>query len=340
MVVGEGAAQLLPGFLDSRGYSRVYVLTDENTAVHCWPLLAPSLPDVVHFSVKGGERFKKLSTCEVVWDRLSRDHADRKTVLVNLGGGLIGDLGGFSAACYKRGIAFVQVPTSLLSMVDASVGAKTGVNFGHFKNQIGAFRDPDAVFIDPRFLKTLPPRQFDSGYAEMLKHGLIADANRWQHLVRTKDRMASLSPEIAASLAIKLAIVQEDPTEKGLRKALNWGHTVGHALESWFMERTDALLHGEAVALGMVAEAWISHRQGRLGQGELQEIRDAILQRYPRPEIDREAFTEIARLCLQDKKNQGDQISCTLLDRIGACVVDQPVELTEIVHALQYLFQT
>lgn len=336
--IGKGSSQGLGNYLRHQGYSRIFVLTDENTAIACWPLLSSQLSGATHFSVKGGERFKSLSTCEAVWQRLSDERADRGAVLVNLGGGLIGDLGGFSAACYKRGISFVQVPTTLLSMVDASVGAKTGVNFAHFKNQVGAFKEPDAVFIDPVFLKTLSEQEVRSGFAEMLKHGLIADQPRWSQLTAQRDWPDDWSTEIAASIQIKIDIVSQDPFEKGPRKALNFGHTIGHALESFFMEQETKLLHGEAVALGMVAEAYISADHNLLSTAERDQVRDAIFARYPRPSISRNDFPALAELCLQDKKNRDARILCTLLKGLGNFLVDQEINRSDIDSALTYTF--
>ncbi len=338
IVLGGDLHFQLTEFLKAAGYSQVFLLADDHTVVDCFPLLGmDSLAPVV---IPHGEMHKTIASCESVWQHLTEAGADRKAVLINVGGGMIGDLGGYAASCYKRGIDFIQVPTSLLSMVDASVGGKTGVNFAHFKNQVGLFRDPAAVFIHPSFLQTLPERELLSGYAEVLKHCLIADRSRWEYLIEVADiSQIEWSGLIADSVRVKLAIVTEDPFEKGPRKALNFGHTVGHALESFYMEDSSAtLLHGEAVLLGMLCESWISWQRDLLTKTEWDSIafylRSVAPKLYPN-EADR---LNIAQLATQDKKNEGKRILCTLLNGIGGFKINQEISIREILDSLDAIF--
>ncbi|MET4106832.1 3-dehydroquinate synthase [Hymenobacter sp. UYP22] len=288
--------------------------------------------------ISAGEEFKTLATCESVWQTLTDIQADRHALVINLGGGVVTDLGGFAAAIYKRGIRFVQVPTTLLAQVDASVGGKTAVDFIGFKNQLGVFQEPAAVCIDPRFLQTLDPRQLKSGYAEVVKHWLIADAEAF-----SRNRLVGVlgisdwTLIIEESVALKQRIVAQDPLENGLRKLLNFGHTVGHALESYLLQQPGReILHGEAVAAGMMCEAWLSHEKGLLTQVELEQIETFLFSVFEKVQfisLETEAIAEYAR---QDKKNAAGVINCTLLQGIGHGVYDQPVTLPEIAASLQH----
>ncbi len=329
--------ELIPAlkrFLEAKEYSQVFVLADDHTAEVCVPLIGPDYPDPI--VIPHGEKHKTIASCEVIWKHLTDAGADRKAVLLNVGGGLIGDLGGFAASTYKRGIDFVQIPTSLLAMVDASVGGKTGVNFDHFKNQVGAFKDPAAVFIYPTFLNSLPQRELESGFAEVIKHCLIADRPRWETLLQQEDisqmDWAALIPE---SVQVKLSIVQQDPFEKGPRKALNFGHTIGHAIESYFIEEAPSpFLHGEAVILGMLAEAWISWHRGLISQSEWEQIARYLGLLAREPALRQPERLQIARLALQDKKNEGKRILCTLLDGIGGFKINQEITVQDILDSL------
>ncbi|MCL4110633.1 UNVERIFIED_CONTAM: hypothetical protein GTU68_057254 [Idotea baltica] len=329
---------MLNSFLEESHYSQVFVLADDHTAAACVPRLGNKLPAPV--VIPHGEAHKTLASCTHIWEALTAAHADRRSVLINVGGGLIGDLGGFAASCYKRGMDFIQVPTSLLSMVDASVGGKTGVNFDQYKNQVGAFSNPAAVFICPPFLETLPPREVVSGYAEVLKHCLIADQPRWEMLSATADldqiEWASL---IADSVQVKLKIVAEDPFEKGPRKALNFGHTVGHALESFFMYKgAESLLHGEAVLLGMLCESWISWRRDLISETEWKSIAAYLGSLVNASALTRPDRLRIGHLATQDKKNVGKRILCTLLDGIGGFRIDQEISTADILDSLNIVF--
>ena len=319
--------------------SATIVLVDAHTAHLCLPLLEPHLPaGYTLVEIPAGEEFKTLATCETVWQTLTDLRADRHALLINLGGGVVTDLGGFAAAIYKRGIRFVQVPTTLLAQVDASVGGKTAVDFVGFKNQLGVFQEPAAVCIDPRFLQTLDPRQLKSGYAEVVKHWLIADAAAFarNRLIGVLG-VADWTPVIEESVALKQRIVAQDPLENGLRKLLNFGHTVGHALESYLLQQPGReILHGEAVAAGMICEAWLSQQKGLLTEVELEQIETFLFSVFEKVQfisLETEAIAEYAR---QDKKNAGGIINCTLLEGIGHGVYDQPVTLSEIAASLQH----
>jgi 3-dehydroquinate synthase len=316
----------------------VFVLADSNTTRLCLPLLENQLPaDYKLIEIPAGEEYKTLASCDTVWSKLTEQRTDRHAVLVNVGGGVITDLGGFAAALYKRGIRFVQVPTTLLAQVDASVGGKTGVDFQGYKNQLGVFQEPAGVFIEPRFLQTLDPRQLKSGYAEVLKHWLIADAAAFD----TDRRLGWLTDDwtsiIRASVALKQRIVAADPLESGLRKLLNFGHTVGHALESYLLTQPGReALHGEAVAAGLVCESWLSVQRGLLSAEELDKIETFLFSVFDKLAFINLETEAIAEFALQDKKNAGTTINCTLLNGIGNGVFDQRVTLSEIAESLRY----
>jgi 3-dehydroquinate synthase len=287
--------------------------------------------------IPAGEEAKTLLTCETVWGELTNLRADRFAVLLNLGGGVVTDLGGFCAALYKRGIRFVQVPTTLLAQVDASVGSKTGVDFQGFKNQLGVFQQPAGVFIEPKFLQTLDPRQLKSGYAEVVKHSLIADADAFHEQRRAGMFIDDWTDIIQASVALKQRIVAQDPLEAGPRKLLNFGHTVGHALESYLLTQPGReILHGEAVAAGMVCEAWLSVRRNLLSEEELDKIETFLFSVFEKVQFVILETEAIAEYALQDKKNAGATINCTLLQSIGSGVYDQPVTLEELAASLRY----
>jgi 3-dehydroquinate synthase len=338
VIIGPEALPALAELLHRPAVSHVLVLADSNTARLCLPLLERYLPTGYEFiEISAGEEYKTLATCEIVWNQLTSQRADRHAVLVNVGGGVVTDLGGFAAALYKRGIRFVQVPTTLLAQVDASVGGKTGVDFQGYKNQLGVFQAPAGVFVEPQFLQTLDPRQIKSGYAEVIKHWLIADAEAFN----TNRRLGWLTDDwtsiIRESVALKQRIVAEDPLESGPRKLLNFGHTVGHALESYLLTQPGReTLHGEAVAAGIVCESWLSVQRGLLSADELDKIETFVFSVFDKISFVSLETEAIAEFALQDKKNSGSTINCTLLNGIGNGVYDQPVTLAEIAESLRY----
>ncbi len=330
-------AESVPAFLQTHDFSAVAVLVDNHTAKFCYPTVKSLLPKHTLIRIKAGEEQKHLATCELIWDALTRANFDRHALVLNLGGGVVGDMGGFCAATYKRGIAFAQLPTTLLSQVDASVGGKLGVDFRGFKNHIGAFQQPSAVLIDPVFLKTLPERELRSGFAEVVKHCLIADAAKWDEIRRRDLDEQNWSDLVAHSVAVKQRIVEQDPTEKGLRKILNFGHTLGHAVETHFLlQPRKRLLHGEAIAVGMVAEAFVAFEKRMIDETFLSQIEEYLFAVYGRVRLT-EADTEpILALTLQDKKNRGQQVRMALLDGRGSCVFDVPATAAEMRRGLAF----
>ncbi len=325
----EGLTSLVQQ-LNKHEYSSLFVLVDANTEQHCLTrfLAHTELNPTSVLVMQAGEENKHLSTCEKLWNELSSLGADRNSALINLGGGVVTDLGGFVACTFKRGIDFYNIPTTLLSMVDASVGGKTGIDLGALKNQIGIIQEPQQVVIDSQWLSTLPLEEVRSGFAEMLKHGLIADANYWGKLKGLVNLTPEvLSPYIKPSVAVKSEVVQEDPYEKGLRKILNFGHTLGHAIESYFLvtPSKQRLLHGEAIAIGMVLEAYLSIECCGLSPEEAKEIKLVFQQFYPQVEIKEEDVEAILALLRHDKKNKAGRINFVLITKIGIPAIDVQV---------------
>lgn len=307
----------LQEFLTKRKYSNIVVLVDEHTREACLPFF-PTLAKEAHIiSIKSGEEEKTLQTCVRIWTEMTALGLDRKAVFINLGGGVIGDMGGFCASTYKRGIDFIQIPTTLLSQVDASVGGKLGIDFEHYKNHIGVFNEPQAVIICSNFLKTLDPRELRSGFAEVIKHALIADAEAWTILKNKSLHDQVWDEVIPHSVTIKYKITTEDPLEKGLRKVLNFGHTLGHAVESYFLEKGNRILHGEAIAIGMIVESFIAVEKDFISKPELEEIQNYLLSIYGHVAIPVNALDEIISLTIQDKKNEQGQVLFSLLEKVG-----------------------
>ena len=264
---------------------------------------------------------------------------DRQALVINLGGGVIGDMGGFCASVYKRGIPFITIPTTLLSQVDASVGGKLGIDFFGFKNHLGVFQLPEAVLIASEFLATLPQRELRSGYAEVIKHGLIRDATYFRALPSTNWQRQDWARIIRHSIEIKKAVVQVDPKESGLRKILNFGHTIGHAIESFYLTRSQPLLHGEAIAIGMIAEGFLSFEKIGFSFEELNEMSTMLLTIFGKVELDPNDCDRLVELCAQDKKNEGSTQLFTLLPKIGDCNYNIAVTREEIKHAILYYQQ-
>lgn len=326
---------MLKSFLSSKSYSSLGVLTDSNTGEFCYPLIKDFLPAHKLMQIPAGEEHKNMATCEQVWTQLTEHHFDRHALLIVLGGGVLGDLGGFCAATFKRGIDFLLMPTTLLAQVDASVGGKLGIDFKQFKNHIGVFCEPSATLISPAFLSTLPHRELRSGFAEIIKHCIISDKKMWD-VIRTRTIEQQQWDElIAHSVAFKKQVIEKDPREKGLRKILNFGHTVGHAVESYFLNTTGRLFHGEAIGVGMIAEAFIARKKNMISDTELSEITQYLRKVYPAVKLP--ADTEvIIDLMLQDKKNKGNKILMALPDGIGQARWDVEVSREEIAESLKY----
>lgn len=322
----NSAYRSLEEHLENKKYSKLFILVDENTNLHCLPVFLKELKGDYKFEIleiPSGEVHKNISTCTDVWERLSDLDADRKSLLLNLGGGVVTDLGGFVASTFKRGIDFINIPTTLLSMVDASVGGKTGVDLGSLKNQIGVINQPEMVLIIPFFLKTLNERQLRSGFAEMLKHGLISDNSYWNNLKSVSD-FNFLEEHIYRSILIKNEVVLQDPTEQNVRKTLNFGHTLGHAIESSFLDNPEkgSLLHGEAIAIGMILEAYLSHHLTGLPKEQLNDITQTFIDRFGKVVITNGDIQNILALLRFDKKNSHGNINFVLLESIGKCRID------------------
>ncbi|MGM0566456.1 MAG: 3-dehydroquinate synthase [Bacteroidota bacterium] len=340
-VAGGYDFNVLNNWLEDNDVSQVFVFTDENTNRHCLPVFKKYLSEkpkpFVEIETKSGEQNKNIQTTAFLWEKLTQHHADRHSLVINLAGGVLCDMGGFAAATYKRGIRFIQVPTTLLSMVDASVGGKTGIDLSGYKNQVGLFAEPSGVFIFPPFLDTLPMREFRSGLAEMLKHGLIADDTYFDNLIKFRQndmKHEDMAEFIQHSVEIKNNIVSEDPTERGLRKVLNFGHTAGHAFETYFLNTKTPLLHGEAVACGMVVETLLSQYQIGLPIPETEKIIKGIKNHFVLPELSEKAIHELAFLMRQDKKNKAGKVNFTLIKNPGKPVYDTEIEVKLIVKAL------
>ena len=321
--------ETLAEMLKPSHYSKIFILVDENTSQYCLPHLLNHLATEIEIEIielEVGEIHKNIATCTEVWGALSDLGGDRKSILINLGGGVISDLGGFVACTFKRGIDFINIPTTLLSMVDASIGGKNGVDLGNLKNQIGIIREPKAVIVDTQFLSTLPQNEMRSGLAEMLKHGLIFDKKYWDKFKDLKSlNTDNLNELIHQSIEIKNEIVCEDLTENGIRKSLNFGHTLGHAIESYFLENDNktSLLHGEAIAVGMILESYISREKELLTNEEYQEIKYIINDIFERIEFSQIDIEKIIELLIFDKKNEFGKVQFALLDGIGKIKINQ-----------------
>ena len=330
----------LAEILRARQFSKLVVLTDSNTHQFCLPLVQEVVPPTTVFiSVPAGEQHKTLETCSIIWGQMTEAVLDRQALVINLGGGVIGDMGGFCASVYKRGIPFITIPTTLLSQVDASVGGKLGIDFLGFKNHLGVFQLPEAVLIASEFLATLPQRELRSGYAEVIKHGLIRDATYFRALPSTNWQRQDWARIIRHSIEIKKAVVQVDPKESGLRKILNFGHTIGHAIESFYLTRSQPLLHWEAIAIGMIAEGFLSFEKIGFSFEELNEMSTMLLTIFGKVELDPNDCDRLVELCAQDKKNEGSTQLFTLLPKIGDCNYNIAVTREEIKHAILYYQQ-
>lgn len=331
----------LPGFLRQLDYSQLLAIVDENTRRYCLPVLEKCLEETVRvIEIPSGERNKNIATCQGIWQEMMEAQAGRDALVLNLGGGVIGDMGGFCAGTFKRGLRFIQIPTTLLSQVDASIGGKLGIDFMQVKNSIGLFQNPQAVFIDPHFLFTLPEREKYSGFAEVLKHSLIADAEQWHKLkgIRSLDSL-DWADIIVPSLLIKKRIVEQDPFERGLRKALNFGHTVGHAVEGVALETEHPLLHGEAIAIGIIAETYLSQQILGLPEQEVEDIVRYLLDTYELPALSTGNYQAYLELMQNDKKNEGGQINFSLLHPLGQAAVNQSCEAPLIRQSLDFYNQ-
>ena len=326
----------LNNFLGRKNYSSLAVLVDENTQRDCYPLIEGALPSHSIIKIQSGEAQKNIDTCVRVWQDLTRYALDRHSCLLVVGGGVLGDMGGFCAATYKRGIDFILIPTTLLAQVDASIGGKLGIDFEHFKNHIGVFQQPVLTLLYDGFLDTLPESELRSGFAEIMKHALISDADVWRQIETKPLKDQSFKMLIKHSVEFKAWVTTQDPKEKGLRKILNAGHTIGHALESYRLAQGNGILHGEAIAVGLIAESYIAEKLGQISRDDLLRITTFILRTYDKIDIGTEELDKIAQLTLQDKKNKNNKIMCVLLDGIGKAKWDCEITVESVVDALTF----
>ncbi|WP_440422925.1 3-dehydroquinate synthase [Prevotella merdae] len=342
VIVSENLERDLVNAIAECEHDKIFILTDQTTHDMCLPKLQNflCLKGAQSIVIKAGDTNKTLDSLAEVWTALSQGGATRHSLMINLGGGMVTDLGGFAASTFKRGIDFINIPTTLLAMVDASVGGKTGINFGGLKNEIGVFSDSKFVIINTQFLDTLDHDNICSGYAEMLKHGLISDNKHWAELVGfnlAQPDLAQLQRMVAESIKVKERIVTEDPHEHGIRKALNLGHTVGHALESFAMKHGRPVLHGYAVAYGMVCELYLSARKTDFPTDKMHQTVRFILDHYGRLPYTCDDYPELLELMRHDKKNTSGIINFTLLGGIGDIRINQTATKEEIEEALDFL---
>jgi 3-dehydroquinate synthase len=326
----------LKSFLEQRKYSKVGVLVDDNTRLHCYPVVREMLPNHFLIEVRSGEEHKNLDTCIEIWDALTEQNMDRYSCLLVLGGGVLGDMGGFCAATFKRGIDFVLIPTTLLAQVDASIGGKLGVDFHHLKNHIGVFQQPALTLLNSGFLKSLPENELRSGFAEVIKHTLIADREMWEVVRKKSLKDQHWDVLIGHSVSLKAGITEKDPREHGLRKILNAGHTIGHAVETYLMSAGRRILHGEAIAVGLIAEAFIARQKDLLTESEFSTLYQFILEIFGKANLVKDDLPDIGELMLQDKKNRGNRILCVLLGGIGSPRWDCEISLGEVNEALSF----
>ena len=321
-------------------HDKVFVLLDETTENCCLPVVDAfaCMQDAKRIVIKATDTNKNLESLSHVWQALSEGGATRHTLLINIGGGMVTDLGGFAASTFKRGINYINIPTTLLSMVDASVGGKTGINFLGLKNEIGVFNNAKSVILDTEFLKTLDSENMLSGYAEMLKHGLISDDQMLGELLAfdiEKPDLEQLKRMVADSVAVKQRIVTEDPTEKGIRKALNLGHTAGHAFESFALKRKP-VLHGYAVAWGLIVELYLSAIKTGFPTSRMRQTVRFIIDHYGKMNITCDDYPTLLELMTHDKKNIAGIINFTLLESAGKILIDQTATKDEIYEAFDF----
>lgn len=320
--------------------SKVIIIVDENTHDHCLEYMLTSfesLKDSEIMLLPAGEENKVMEVCFQVWQALSEYKIGRKDLIINLGGGVVTDMGGFIASVFKRGIDFIHIPTSLLGMVDASIGGKTGIDLGPYKNQLGVFSFPKVIYVDPIFLGSLPNEEVLFGFAEMLKHALISSREKWEELknISTIEDIVNIQL-IIDSIKVKFEIVESDPFEKDKRKSLNFGHTIGHAIEGFLLDK-EPIGHGHAVAIGMIAESYISMKMGKLNKTDYYDIELILTEKFPMINLDELAIKEIVLLARNDKKNETNKIKCVLLNKIGEADGTNTISGNDIAEALFYM---
>lgn len=341
VILCENLAASLAQAIETCPHDRLFILTDEHTHHLCMPLMKEIsfLKESVEITIGAGDVHKTLETLASVWQVLSDKGASRHSLLLNLGGGMVTDLGGFAAATFKRGFAYINIPTTLLAMVDASVGGKTGINFNGLKNEVGVFAPANSVLIETEFLRSLDSRNFFSGYAEMLKHGLISTAAHWSELLDfNTDNIdyGYLKQLVGQSVQVKEDIVEQDPFEHGIRKALNLGHTVGHAFESLALAENHPVLHGYAVAWGIVCELYLSHIKVGFPKDKMRQTIQFIKGNYGTFTFDCKQYDQLYAFMLHDKKNTAGVINFTLLKEIGDISINQTADKETIFEMFDF----
>ena len=342
VVISKDLKADLQAFFASMSYDRLFILTDTNTQEKCYPLIKdiPALQDAPVITVQAGDTHKDIEQVASIWSRLSNEGASRNSLLVNLGGGMITDMGGFAGATFKRGLRTVNIPTTLMASVDAAVGGKTGINFNGLKNEVGSFYPPECVFIDCEFLRTIDRDNLLSGYAEMIKHALISSMDIYASVLLfdldAKIDYAFLNRMVAQSVAVKERIVEEDPKEHGIRKALNFGHTIGHAYESLSFKKNRPLLHGHAVAAGIVSELYLSHKVCGFPMEKLSQVVYYLKEYYPAFVFDCKDYDALYELMTHDKKNEAGVINFTLLSQVGDVQINRQVSMEKILESLDF----
>lgn len=341
VIIADNLERCLAEAIGKVEHDRLFVLTDTTTKQLCWPVVQDYaiMKDAIMITIQPTDEAKTLETLATVWTSLQKGGATRHSLMINLGGGMVTDLGGFAASTFKRGMAYINIPTTLLSQVDASVGGKTGINFGGLKNEIGVFNCANSVILSSTFLRTLDTGNMLSGYAEMLKHGLLSSKENWAELLTfdiTTPDYATLQNLVAKSVAIKEQIVNEDPTEKGIRKALNLGHTAGHAIESLALKEGHTILHGYAVAWGLLMELYLSARKCGFPAKEMHQMEAYIKEHYGKFLYECKHYETLYNFMSHDKKNQGGNINFTLLGGIGDIRINQTASQDEIEEMLDY----
>ena len=341
VILCESLENSLAEAIEKYPHDRLFILTDEHTHRLCLPQLQniPAIQDATEIIIGAEDVHKNLETLAFVWQALSEQGATRHSLLINLGGGMVTDLGGFAAATFKRGIAYINIPTTLLSMVDASVGGKTGINFNGLKNEIGVFAPASSVLMETEFLRSLDAHNFFSGYAEMLKHGLISTPEHLAELLSFDTEQidyAALKAMVGRSVQVKENIVEQDPKEHGIRKALNLGHTIGHAFESLALAENRPVLHGYAVAWGIVCELYLSHIKTGFPKEKMRQTIQFIKENYGAFAFNCKQYDRLYELMLHDKKNTAGIINFTLLKEVGDICLNQTADKETIFEVLDF----
>ncbi len=343
VIITKNIVSELSGYLSSHEYDKIFILTDTNTYDKCLPFLEAALMgrDFTSITIEAGDTRKDIKQVSTIWEILSKSGASRNSLLINVGGGMVTDLGGFAGATFKRGLHNLNIPTTLMASVDAAIGGKTGINFNGLKNEIGSFYQPDCVMIDCTFLKTLDRENLLSGYAEMIKHGLINNQKSFDDVLAFDIEPKNLDIErlndlVSVSVAIKERIVEEDPREMGIRKALNFGHTIGHAFESLSFSRNNPILHGHAVAAGMVSELYLSYKSCNMPVQILRQVTNFTKEHYSPFIFNCDDYDTIYELMTHDKKNEGGHINFTLLGEIGDIHINQEVSRELVLESLDF----